>query len=73
MTREEFERLREGDIVRSKLSGDSYVVTANCRGRVTAVRTADLTNPDEWEVVPKPPNVRAGRLRGGDLLVNFEP
>jgi predicted Zn-dependent protease len=27
------------------------VVTANYGARVTAVRSADLTNPDEWDVI----------------------
>jgi hypothetical protein len=55
MTKDELKNLRYGDLVRSKASGASYIVTANYGGRVTAVRTADLTNPDEWELVQKAP------------------
>lgn len=51
MSREDFKRLDRGAIVRHKSLGDSYVVTANYGDRVTAVRSVDLTNPDEWEVV----------------------
>ena len=40
--------LQRGDIVRHRSSGDSMVVTANYGSRVTAVRTADITNTDEW-------------------------
>jgi hypothetical protein len=54
MSREEFARLCLGDIVRGKVSGEAYVVTGNYGERVTAVRTADLTNPDEWEVITRP-------------------
>jgi hypothetical protein len=53
MTQEEFEHLEQGDIVRHMDSGDSMVVTANYGKRVTAVRTADLSNPDEWKLVIK--------------------
>jgi hypothetical protein len=55
MTKDEFKNLRYGDIVRSQAGGESYIVTANYGGRVTAVRTADLTNPIEWELVQKAP------------------
>ena len=41
-------QLQRGDIVRHRSSGDSMVVTANYGSRVTAVRTADITNTDEW-------------------------
>jgi len=53
MTGEEFENLQAGDIVRGKFSAESYIVTANFKGRVTAVRTVDLTNPEEWELIQK--------------------
>lgn len=48
MTDEQMNNLRPGDIVRHKSSYDAYVVTANFGGRVTAVRSVDITNPDEW-------------------------
>ena len=47
----QFKQLQEGDIVRGKSSGESYVVVANYGDRVTAIRVADMTNPDEWELV----------------------
>jgi hypothetical protein len=53
MTPEEFKNLNTGDIVRSKLSSEALVVTANYGSRVTAVRSADLTNPSEWELIQK--------------------
>jgi hypothetical protein len=43
--------LRAGDIVRSKVTGEAYIVTAPYGERITAVRSADVTNPDEWDVV----------------------
>ena len=43
--------LQTGDVVRGKLSGKVYVVTGNYGDRVTAVQTADITNPPEWEVL----------------------
>ncbi len=51
MNKEELNKLERGNIVRSKANGTSYVVTGNYGGRVTAVRTADLTNPSEWELL----------------------
>ncbi len=48
MTKGELYSLRTGDVVIGKLSGLAYVVTANYGNRVTAVRTVDITNPDEW-------------------------
>jgi len=52
MTKDEFAKLQQGNIVRGKTSAESYIVTANYGNRVTAVRTIDLTNPDEWLLIP---------------------
>jgi hypothetical protein len=43
--------LRPGDIIRPKHGDINFVVTANYGNRVTAVKTADVTNPIEWEVM----------------------
>jgi hypothetical protein len=40
--------LKTGDIIHGRLSGDAYVVTGQYGGRATAVRTVDVTNPNEW-------------------------
>jgi len=57
MTRKEFQDLSVGDVIRHKsqpaFAGQGYVVTATFGDRVTAVRTADVTNPDEWELAVK--------------------
>jgi len=53
MTKEEFSKLKEGHIVRGKLSGLAYIVTGNYGDHVTAVRTVELTRPSEWELVAK--------------------
>lgn len=45
--------LREGDIVRNKATGNAYIVTGNYGTHVTAVRTIDITNLDEWEIIAK--------------------
>jgi hypothetical protein len=62
MTKEQFRALKEGDIVRSE-GGLGYIVTANYGDRVTAVRTMDMTNPDEWVLVLKA-NHRAPECEG---------
>lgn len=46
-----FEDIEIGKIIRSKLTGESYLITGNYGDRATAVRTIDITNPDEWEIV----------------------
>jgi hypothetical protein len=43
--------LKPGDIIRGKSSGQVYVVTANYGNHVTAVASADVTNPGEWLVM----------------------
>jgi hypothetical protein len=43
--------LQTGDVVRGRFSGQVYIVSANYGNRVTAVDTADITNPPEWEVL----------------------
>jgi hypothetical protein len=53
VTAEEFRRLGMGDVVRSRVTGESFIVMSNYGARVTAVATADLTHPDEWELVVK--------------------
>jgi len=55
MKREELNSLRPGDIVRHKLGTKAYIVTENFHDRVTAIRTVDITNPDEWDLIVKNP------------------
>lgn len=52
MTAEDLRGLEVGDVVQNR-SGRGYVVTGNYGGRATAVDTADITNPPEWELVAK--------------------
>lgn len=51
MTKDQFEALRPGDLVRHKHSASAFIVHSNYGNRVTAVQVADLTNPREWDVV----------------------
>ncbi len=53
MDNQEFRRLNVGDTIKHKLGSVQYVVTGNYGGRVTAVKSVDVTNPDEWELVIK--------------------
>jgi hypothetical protein len=49
---------RRGDVVRGKLSGLAYIVDEVYSGRAVAVRTVDITNPDEWvKVHPSVPGL----------------
>lgn len=53
MTDEELRNLGPGDFVIGHGSSNAVIVTANYGGRVTAVRTFDLTNPSEWQLLRK--------------------
>lgn len=45
-------QLKPGDIVRSVVSGNAYVVQCFPRcGSVIAVRVLEISNPQEWERV----------------------
>ena len=48
MTEQEFKELKPGDMVMHVNRRLIFLVAANYGDRVTAVRTEDLTNPDEW-------------------------
>jgi hypothetical protein len=53
------EDLQVGDIIRSRSRELAYIVTGNYGGHVTAVRTVDVTNPIEWEVLKATPKEQA--------------
>ena len=53
MTHNELLALRPGDVIHHEFFKDTVMVSANYGGRVTAVRTYDVTNPSEWKVVAK--------------------
>lgn len=57
MTKEQMSKLEQGDIVRGKLSGNSYVITANYGDYVIGVRTIHISHPEEWDVVKGPEEV----------------
>lgn len=42
---------RRGKIIKHKLGDDSYVITADYGTRMTAVRTVDITNFNEWLIL----------------------
>ena len=53
MKRKELLQLSQGDVVRSKFSGDAFIVTGNYKSGVVAVRQVLLTNHDEYDLVYK--------------------
>jgi hypothetical protein len=44
-------KLEPGELVRHKGDSKAYIVHANYGSNVVAVRTAQLTNPGEWDRV----------------------
>ena len=53
MTEEELKNLAPGDVVRHVHGANGYLVTANYGGRITAVRTIDISNAQEWVLAVK--------------------
>ena len=45
------DELKEGTIIRNLGSGHAYIITQNWGDHATAVRTVDVSNPSEWEIV----------------------
>jgi hypothetical protein len=74
MTDEQFRRLKLGDLVYHCLGSGPYMVTFNFGERVTAVKTVDMTNPQEWSLgraCPPSEEVRNKSL-GDKMLKIFE-
>jgi len=53
MTEKELRNLQAGDIVRSKSGSEGYIITGSYGNRAIGVRTIDITNPSEWDLVIK--------------------
>lgn len=53
MTKAELAALEPGDIIRHKHGAEALVVTANYGDRATAIRTYDVSNPPEWDLLRK--------------------
>ena len=53
MTKKQLSKLSRGDIVKPRGGETDYVVHYNYGDRATAVKTVDLTNPSEWDLVRK--------------------
>ena len=53
MNEKQMKSLQPGDVIKHKLGNTQFVVMANYGDRVTAVRTVDMTNPSEWEIISK--------------------
>lgn len=53
MTEEQFKKLDVGDLVRHVEGSVVWIVTGNYGDRITAVRSVDLTQPNEWALVKR--------------------
>ena len=51
MTKQEMQNLKRGDIVMGKCSGDSYVIDVTAKEYAIGMRTAHITQPDEWVLI----------------------
>jgi hypothetical protein len=45
--------LKPGDLVRGGDFNVAYMVTANYGDHITAVRTVEITRPDDWDLIQK--------------------
>lgn len=63
MTEEDLRSLQEGDTVRNLGDGSAFIVVRlnHERGTAIAIRTIEVSNPDEWAVVG-----RSSLRRGAD-------
>jgi hypothetical protein len=50
VTEDELRKLKPGDLIQNLGSGNIYIVI-DVRDRIIAIRTIDITNLDEWDVV----------------------
>ena len=57
MNDKEFRELKEGDVVRHKMSSQGFIVTGNYGDRKIITRTQFISNPPEWDLVAE-----SGRL-----------
>jgi hypothetical protein len=64
MTARQFQRLREGDCIQSRLTGQHYLVTGNYGDVVLAVQVVHATHPDEWDIVYTVTEIAATAPRG---------
>jgi hypothetical protein len=62
--------LKNGDVVYNTGSGQVYTVTSSYKNRATAVRSIDITNPNEWELVTDHILHRAVPIHYSDLNHN---
>lgn len=53
MKEEDFKKLQIGDIVKGQFSGEIFVVTGNYGSHITAVKSVDMTHPQDWELIRK--------------------
>jgi hypothetical protein len=49
MTKGEMNKLKRGDIIRHKHTGESWLVTLGLGNITQIIRTGTATNPEEWE------------------------
>lgn len=78
MTKNEFERLQPGQIIQNKKDNKwSFIVHQNFGDRLTAVRTIEVRDPENWETVtptPRPqsvPHDSPGLKKAADDLFNL--
>jgi len=55
MDLDQYASLRPSDVVRHKLSSDSYAVAERLGNRVLLIKFMELANPAEWDLIIKRP------------------
>lgn len=60
MEDEQFESLKEGDVIRHKMGSEGYMVCANYgKSGVVVTRTRLISSPREWDLILKASHEKA--------------
>ena len=49
MKKEEFKKLKRGNIIRNLCTGNTYIVDSNFGDFIVGVSSLHISNPSEWE------------------------
>jgi len=68
MTKDEFYNLEAGDVIRNEGSGNVYIILEIMDRQAVIVRSAVISNPDEWELIRKSSPINRKIPRNSELL-----
>src|SRR5581483_5817352 len=75
MTNSEFEKLKTGQVIQNKYNNQwAFIVSQNFGDRVIAVRTIEVNDPSEWDIVEikEEPNITKTATELHKMLKGFD-